>query len=74
MGSIVQQLAEKINMSFDESVGEMPKRGCNEPTATKIWCGEYENFSNFIDIDISISNLCKAANVLRARTGTFLPK
>ena len=28
--SVVQQLAEKIKMSFDEFVGEMRKRGCSE--------------------------------------------
>jgi len=74
MGSVVQQLAEKINMSFDEFVGEMRKRGCSEPTATKIWRGEYENFSNFSDNDMALSNLRKAADVLKVRTGNLLPK
>ena len=72
--SVVQQLAEKIKMSFDEFVGEMRKRGCSEPTAIKIWRGEYENFDNFNDHDISLSNLRKAADVLKVVTGTLLPK
>lgn len=74
MGSVVQQLAEKINMSFDEFAGEMRKRGCSEPTAMKIWRGEYENFSNFSDNDMALSNLRKAADVLKVRTGSLLPK
>ncbi len=74
MSSVVQQLAEKIKMSFDEFVGEMRKRGCSEPTAIKIWRGEYEDFNNFNDHDISLSNLRKAADVLKVGTGTLLPK
>jgi len=74
MGSVIQQLAQQINMSFDEFVGEMRKRGCSEPTATKVWRGEYENFKNFNDNDISLSNLRKAAVVLKVETGKLLPK
>jgi hypothetical protein len=74
MNCVVQQLAEKINMSFDEFVGEMRKRGCSEPTAIKIWRGEYEEFDNFQDNNLSLSNLRKAADVLRVGTGTLLPK
>ncbi|MBV5267903.1 MAG: hypothetical protein JZU67_05260 [Burkholderiaceae bacterium] len=74
MDSVVQQLAKKINMSFDEFVGEMRKRGCSEPTAVKIWRGEYENFNNFNDHDLSLSNLRKAADVLKVVTGSLLPK
>ena len=73
MSVIVQQMTEKINMSFDEFVGEMRKRGCSEPTAIKIWRGEYENFKNFNDNDISLSNLRKAADVLKVTTGNLLP-
>ncbi len=73
MSGIVQQMTEKINMSFDEFVGEMRKRGCSEPTAIKIWRGEYENFKNFNDNDISLSNLRKAADVLKVTTGNLLP-
>ncbi|MBK7452741.1 MAG: hypothetical protein IPJ46_03210 [Anaerolineales bacterium] len=73
MSGIVQQMTEKINMSFDEFVGEMRKRGCSEPTAIKIWRGEYENFKNFNDNDISLSNLRKAADVLKVKTGNLLP-
>jgi hypothetical protein len=72
MDSIVKQLAEKINMSFDEFVGEMRKRGCSEPTAIKIWRGEYENFENFDDHNLSLSNLRKAADVLKVGTGRLL--
>ena len=71
--SVVQQMAEKTNMSFDEFVGEMRKRGCSEPTAIKIWRGEYENFKNFNDNDMSLSNLRKAADVLKVKTGNLLP-
>ena len=72
MGSVVQELAERINMSFDEFVGEMRKRGCSEPTALKIWRGEYENFNDFNDHNISLSNLRKAADVLKVMTGKLL--
>jgi len=74
IGCVTQQLAKKINMSFDEFVGEMRKRGCSEPTAIKIWRGEYENFKNFNDNDMSLSNLRKAADVLKVGTGSLLPK
>ena len=73
MSGIVQQMTEKINMSFDEFVGEMRKRGCSEPTAIKIWRGEYEYFKNFNDNDISLSNLRKASDVLKVTTGNLLP-
>jgi hypothetical protein len=74
MDSVVQELAKKINMTFDEFVGEMRKRGCSEPTAIKIWRGEYENFNNFNEHNISLSNLRKAADVLKVLTGSLLPK
>ena len=71
---IVQELAEKINMSCDEFVGEMRKHGCSEPTAMKIWRGEYEHYEDFKDNDINLSNLRKAAYVLKVGTGTLVPK
>jgi hypothetical protein len=74
MKSRIQELAEQINMSYDEFVGEMRKRGCSEPTALKIWQGKHENFDNFKDNDVNLSNLRKAAFVLRVGTGTLLPK
>lgn len=74
MESIVQQFAKKINMSFDEFIGEMRKRGCSEPTAIKIWNGTYEEFDEFKDNDIFLSNLRKAASVLQVSTGMLLPK
>ena len=72
MESIVQKLAKKINMSCDEFVGEMRKRGCSEPTAMKIWRGEHETFKDFNDNDIYLSNLRKAADVLKVTTGQLL--
>ncbi len=74
MKSRVQEMAEKINMSVDEFIGEMRKRGCSEPTALKIWRGEYEEFEDFKDNDINLSNLRKAASVLRVGTGILIPK
>ena len=74
MESVVQQLAAKIDMTADEFIGEMRKRGCSEPTAIKIWRGEYENFSDFKEHDVSLSNLRKAADVLKVGTGTLLPR
>jgi transcriptional regulator with XRE-family HTH domain len=74
MGSVVQELAKRMNMSFDEFIGEMRKRGCSEPTAAKIWRGDYENFNNFSDHNVSLSNLRKAADVLKVGTGSLLPQ
>ncbi len=70
----IQQLAARINMTYDEFVGEMRKRGCSEPTAAKIWEGKFENFDNYTDNDIYLSNLRKAANVLKVHTGILLPR
>ena len=67
-------MAERINMSVDEFVGEMRKLGCSEPTAMKIWRGEYEEFEDFSDNNLQLSNLRKAAVVLKVVTGTLLPK
>lgn len=61
-------------MSCDEFVGEMRKLGCSEPTALKIWRGEYEEFENFNDNNLQLSNLRKAAVVLKVVTGALLPK
>ena len=74
MKSRIQELAEQINMSYDEFIGEMRKRGCSEPTAVKIWRGDHENFENFKDNDMNLSNLRKAAFVLKVVTGILLPK
>jgi hypothetical protein len=74
MESVVQKLAKKINMSYNEFIGEMRKRGCSEPTAIKIWNGEFEDFQNFRDHDIYLSNLRKAADVLKVTTGSLLLK
>lgn len=52
----------------------MRKRGCSEPTALKIWRGEYEEFVDFKDNDINLSTLRKAAFVLRVGTGILIPK
>jgi hypothetical protein len=74
MSSRVQQLATNIGMSYDEFVGEMRKRGCSEPTASKIWNGSYETYSKFTDNDVYLSNLRKAADVLSVKTGLLLPR
>ena len=74
MKSRVQELAAKINMSHNEFIGEMRKRGCSEPTALKIWRGDYERFDDFKDNDINLSNLRKASFVLRVKTGKLLPE
>lgn len=72
--SRVQELAARINMSVDEFVGEMRKLGCSEPTALKIWRGEYEEFEDFNDNNLQLSNLRKASVVLKVVTGSLLPK
>ena len=74
MGSRVQDFAAALNMPYDEFIGEMRKRGCSEPTAAKIWRGEYEDFEEFKDNDVYLSNLRKAAYVLRVGTGMLLPR
>jgi hypothetical protein len=74
MTSRVQQLAANIGMSYDEFIGEMRKRGCSEPTASKIWSGAYETYVKFSDNDIYLSNLRKAADVLSVKAGLLLPR
>ena len=74
MSDTIKQLAAKVNMSYDEFIGEMRKRGCSEPTAVKIWNGYYEEYEAFNDNDIYLSNLRKAADVLRVKTGMLLSK
>ena len=74
MTSRIQELAGRINMTADEFIGEMRKQGCNQPTALKIWRGDYEHFKEFNDNDIDLSNLRKAAYVLKTATGTLLPR
>lgn len=70
----VQQLAKSLNMTSDDFIGEMRKRGCSEPTAIKIWQGLYEDFRDFTDNDLYLSNLRKAADVLKVPTGALLPR
>jgi hypothetical protein len=74
MKSTVQAYAERVGMTMDDFVGEMRKRGCSEPTALKIWRGEYEHFEDFNDNDIHLSNLRKAAFVLKVNTGSLIPR
>ncbi len=74
MTSRVQEIACSRNMTSDDFIGEMRKRGCSEPTALKIWRGLYEEFKDFSDNDLCLSNLRKAADVLKVSTGTLLPK
>jgi hypothetical protein len=72
--SVIQPLAKNMNMSCDESIGEMRKRGCSEPTAKKTWHGEYENFKNFNEDDSSLGNLRAVADRLKVGTRTLLPE
>ncbi|MBS4062632.1 MAG: hypothetical protein KG029_19710 [Bacteroidetes bacterium] len=72
MNGLVQKFAAKVDMTYDDFVGEMRKRGCSEATAAKIWNGAYENFEAFSDNDIFLSNLRKAADVLHVKTGQLL--
>ena len=74
VSSKVQELAGRIGMSYNEFIGEMRKRGCSEPTAIKVWRGDYENFEDFNDNDMYLSNLRKAAFVLKVNTGALLTK
>jgi hypothetical protein len=74
MGSRVQLLAARAALSYDDFIGEMRKRGCSEPTAIKIWNGLYEEYEDFTDNDIYLSNLRKAADVLNVKTGILIPK
>jgi hypothetical protein len=70
----VQELAEQINMQFDEFIGEMRKRKCSQPTAIKIWIGTYDDFNKFNDNDIYLSNLRKAADVLKVSISMLFSK
>ena len=72
MTSRIQVLAKRMNMSYDEFIGEMRKRGCSEPTADKLWNGSYEKFNSFTENDIYLSNLRKAADVFKVKTGSLL--
>ncbi len=72
--SRIQELAARNHISYNEFVGEMRRRGCSEPTAMKIWRGIYEEFVDFEDNDVHLSNLRKAADVLKVRTGMLLPR
>ena len=74
MGSRIQLLAARAAMSYDDFIGEMRKRGCSEPTAIKIWNGLYEEYEDFTDNDVYLSNLRKAADVLQVKTGILIPR
>jgi hypothetical protein len=72
--SQVQRLAARNHMSYNEFIGEMRKRGCSEPTAAKIWNGTYDNYEAFEDNDMYLSNLRKAADVLKVKTAHLLSR
>ena len=74
MTSQIQKIAAQNGISYIEFVGEMRKRSCSEATAAKIWSGCYENFQNFSDNDINLSNLRKAADVLKINTALLLTR
>lgn len=71
--SRVQEIAGKIEMSRDEFIGEMRKRGSSEPTALKVWQGAYEVFHKWDDNNLYLSNLRKAADILKVSTGKLIP-
>lgn len=73
MISRIQQLAQSQCMTCNDFIGEMRKRGCSEPTAQKIWQGLYEQYKNFNDNDLYLSNLRKAADVLKVPIAALLP-
>ena len=79
MKSRIQELAEKINMTYDEFIGEMRKRGCSEPTAAKIWRGGciiraeiLEDIRQAFAAEPDLENLI-ASSVFRGRLKTLLP-
>jgi hypothetical protein len=74
MISRIQQLATRLNMSYDDFISEMRKRGCSEQTAHKIWNGYYENYESFTDNNIYLRNLRKASDVLKVKTGSLIPR
>lgn len=74
MKSRVQLFAAKVEISYDWFMGEMRKRGCIEPTAIKIWKGTHEHYDDFSDNDVFLSNLRKAADVLKVRMGKLIPR
>ena len=74
MSGHIKQLAANIGMSYDEFIGEMRKRGCSEPTSAKIWSGEYDEYTDFKDNDVYLSNLRKAADVLKVKTGSLISR
>ena len=69
MSGQIKQLAANVGMTYDEFIGEMRKRGCSEPTAAKIWSGDYDDYTDFKDNDVYLSNLRKAADVLKVKQG-----
>ena len=70
----IQELAARMNMSYDDFIGEMRKRGCSEQTAHKIWEGNYENYESFTDNNVYLRNLRKASDVLKVNTGSLIPR
>jgi hypothetical protein len=74
MSGYIQQLAANRGMTYDEFIGEMRKRGCSEPTAAKIWSGDYDEYNDFKDNDVYLSNLRKAADVLKVKTGSLISR
>ena len=66
MNSRIQDLASQINMSCDEFVGEMRKHAVAvSPPHSRSGEAAMQDFNEFEDNDILLSNLRKAADVLR---------
>jgi len=59
-------------MYYDEFFGEMRKRGCSEPKTAPLWHGNYEDFNEVKENNICLSNLRKATDVLKVKTGMLL--
>lgn len=59
MTNIIQKLVVQRSISCDEFIGEMRKPGCSEPTALKIWQGDYETLDDYKGNDINLRNLKK---------------
>ncbi len=72
MNSRIQDLAAKSTCPVMNLLARS-KAGCSEPTAL-IRRSLYEQFETFEDNDMYLSNLRKAADVLKVKTGSLLPK
>jgi len=61
-------------MTIEGFIAEMRKRGCSEPTAVNIRLGCYDEFKDFNDNDLYLSNIRQATDVLKVSMGSVLTK